>query len=206
MITATLDISRLEAGRLPVALAPLDLTALLADVKTGIPAYWHKPAVRVAWTAGELPTIVTDAAKVKTLVRNLVHNALKFTDRGHVEVRIGTRPAALGDEDPKRALLELAVTDTGIGIAPQRQAVMFGMFRQGDASDSRRHGGVGLGLYIVQRLVQALEGTVRVESAEGVGSTFTITVPVRIVEAPVVESWAGKDIAMALTPTRQLGR
>ena len=210
MITATLDISRLDAGRVPVALAPVDLTALLGDLKAGIPEYWQKPAVHLVWTAGELPTIEADAAKVKTLVRNLVHNALKFTDRGHVEVRIGTTAVALGDEDASRAHLEVAVTDTGIGIAPERQAVMFEMFRQGDGSDSRRHGGVGLGLYIVRRLVQALDGTVRVESSEGVGSTFTITVPVRIIAAPAraTEPRAVElgDATRARTATRQLGR
>lgn len=207
MITATLDISRLEAGRLPVVLAPIDLTALLAQVKTEIPEYWHKPAVHLTWTTGELHPIETDAAKVKTLVRNLVHNALKFTDRGHVEVRIGLQPSAFADEDPRRARLEVAVSDTGIGIAPERQAVMFEMFRQGDASGSRRHGGVGLGLYIVQRLVQALEGTVRVESADGVGSTFTITLPVRIVAAPAqAAAWGGRaETALARTSRWQLG-
>ncbi len=215
MITATLDVSRLEAGRLPVALAPLDLTVLLADLQTGIPDYWHKPAVQCTWTIGELPTIATDAAKVKTLVRNLLQNALKFTDRGYVEVRIGVTAAASRDEDPGSARLEIAVTDTGIGITPERQAVMFEMFRQGDGSNSRRHGGVGLGLYIVQRLVYALDGTVRVESAEGVGSTFTISVPVRIVGAPArdadaetdaVESRRSAGTALAWPKTRQLGR
>ncbi len=183
MITATLDVSRLEAGRLPVALAPLELSAFVADLKARIPEYWQKPAVRLGWTAGDLPTIHADASKVKTLVRNLVQNALKFTDRGHVEVRIGTTTAGCADGNLISGQLEIAVTDTGIGIAPARQAVMFEMFRQGDASDARRHGGVGLGLYIVHRLVQALNGTVSVDSREGIGSTFTVTLPVGIVGA-----------------------
>jgi two-component system capsular synthesis sensor histidine kinase RcsC len=183
MIVATLDVGRLESGRLPVALAPVELAALVEEMQAVVPEYWRKASVTLEWKAGEGPTVETDGEKVKTIVYNLVHNALKFTDRGRVEVRIGIAAAEHADVEPRCARLEVVVTDSGVGIAPERQAVMFEMFRQGDASDTRRHGGVGLGLYVVQRLVHALDGAVRVDSAEGVGSTFTITLPVRIAGA-----------------------
>ena len=185
MITATLDISRLDSGRLPVVLAVVDLATLVDGMRTGVPQYWRKPAVTLDWVCSDLVTIETDAAKVQTIVRNLVHNALKFTDRGRVVVWIGVTIDAQLYEDPTRAMLEVTVSDTGIGIAPERQAVMFEMFRQGDGSDSRRHGGVGLGLYIVRRLVQALDGTIRLENVADGGCEFRIAIPVRVVGVAV---------------------
>jgi signal transduction histidine kinase len=181
MITATLDVSRLDAGRLPVSIAPVELSALVADVRSSLPEYWRKPAVVFEWTTGELPTVETDAAKVKTIIRNLVHNALKFTDAGRVAVRIGVAQVDAAADGPRRAALTLVVRDTGIGIAPDRRAVIFEMFRQGDGSDVRRHGGVGLGLYIVRRLVQVLDGMIHLDSVEGAGSEFTVTLPVCLV-------------------------
>jgi signal transduction histidine kinase len=181
MIQATLDISRLEAGRLPVVPSATDLTAFLAEVRTGIPEYWNKPDVSVEWSApAHLPIVEVDSAKVATIIRNLVHNALKFTDQGRVTVQAHLE-VGHGDFDENAASdhVIITVSDTGIGILPEQLDLVFQMFRQGDGSDSRRHGGSGLGLYIVQRLVQALGGTVRVESQPGKGSTFTVQLPVR---------------------------
>jgi len=113
-----------------------------------------------------------------TIVRNLVHNALKFTEHGSVEVHIRLESAA-PDAAAAPSRLVFVVADTGIGIPQDQLGVVFEMFRQIDGSDTRRHGGVGLGLYIVMRLTQALGGTVQVESVPGAGSTFTVSVPVR---------------------------
>jgi signal transduction histidine kinase len=181
MIQATLDVSRLEAGRLPVHTAPVELDALVADLRAGIPEYWTKPEVALEWSVpAHLPTVELDAPKLVTVLRNLVHNALKFTERGvvtvHARVAIA-RPddgAAAGDQ------LVVTVADSGIGIPREQVGVIFEMFRQVDGSDSRCHGGVGLGLYIVMRLTQALGGTVKVDSTPGKGSTFTVAVPVRV--------------------------
>jgi len=184
MIEATLDVSRLEAGRLPVQVAAVDLEELVADLRAGIPPHWIRAGVALVWQVrGPLDVAETDAGKLKMIVRNLVHNALKFTEAGRVSVRIELEHEAHGTGDGHAATLSIAVRDTGVGIGAEQMPVVFEMFRQGDGSDSRRHGGVGLGLYIVRRLVHALGGTVQVESAAGKGSCFTVTVPVRLASA-----------------------
>jgi signal transduction histidine kinase len=180
MIQATLDVSRFEAGRLPLRNATTDLGAFMAEVRAGIPEYWHKPEVALLWSVPtDLPVVELDAPKLETVVRNLVQNALKFTEHGRVLIRVRMQVAHPESGSATTDQLVVTVTDTGVGIPPEQLGVVFEMFRQVDGSDSRRHGGVGLGLYIVMRLTQALGGGVGVESTPDHGSTFTITVPVQ---------------------------
>lgn len=169
LITATLDLGRLEAGRETVALAPVSLDELFVEIGRQVEAI-TPGGVALEWVneLGAVP-ILTDRAKLKTILRNLVGNALKFTSAG--SVRVLARPVAGG--------VEIAVEDTGIGIAPQHLSLVFEMFRQVDSSSTRRHGGVGLGLHIVRRLVDLLGGTIAVQSAVGVGSTFVVRLPAR---------------------------
>ncbi len=172
LIQATLDVSRMESGALPVTLAAVDVGALLAEVEREIPAAWVKPGVSVSFLAsGDIPTFQTDHPKLKMVVRNLVHNALKFTDTGSVSVHAAA--------DATRESLAITVVDTGIGISQEGQRIIFDMFRQVDGSDRRRHDGVGLGLYIVRRLTALLGGTITVESEVGHGSRFTVSFPLQ---------------------------
>jgi PAS domain S-box-containing protein len=169
LIDATLDFSRFEGDRVP-----LDLTEVaLAPVLHGVAAEARellvdKPAVRLeVQLQGELPTVRTDVTKLKTIVKNLLTNAAKFTDRGRIVLSAGAHAHGI----------EVAVADTGIGIAADALPIIFAPFRQVDSSMTRRHGGVGLGLHVVERLAELLHATIAVTSTPGAGSTFRVLVP-----------------------------
>jgi signal transduction histidine kinase len=144
---------------------PID--ALFDDVRRDVEALVPRDVdFRCANDAGREP-LVTDRAKLRTILKNLVGNGLKFTDRGVVELR--------AERDGERVIF--SVRDTGVGIEADQLPVIFEMFRQADGSSTRRYGGVGLGLHIVRRLVDQLGGSIDVRSAPGAGSTFTVVIP-----------------------------
>jgi PAS domain S-box-containing protein len=167
LIESTLDMSRLEAGRMEVVSRPIRLTDLLREIAAEVRAGWHKSEVRFeVRVPPQLPVLWTDARKLKIVVKNLLGNAVKFTDRGEVSLE------AKAESDH----LEIAVADTGIGIESEALQQIFAAFYQTDAAQGR-NGGVGLGLYIVKSLVGLLGGEITVESRTGLGSRFEITLP-----------------------------
>jgi PAS domain S-box-containing protein len=168
LINTTLDLSRLEARRMPLQVHDIDLAAVVRELDAEIASMRTKPGVRFAWSlASALPPLRTDPVKLKVVLKNLIHNAIKFTDAGEVTVSVWSVPGRV----------EFEVTDTGIGIAPDLLAAIFEPFRQADGSSTRSYGGVGLGLYIVRRLLDLLGGGVTVESEVGRGSRFRFWVP-----------------------------
>jgi signal transduction histidine kinase len=168
LIDAVLNLNRLETSRVPLQLQETDLTAVVNQIGDELGAYNRRPEVRFEWsTDAALPKLRTDPMKLKVVLKNLVGNALKFTDRGFVRLCAAKRDGGV----------EFVVSDSGIGIAEEHQRLIFESFRQIQPANTRRHGGVGLGLYIVRRLVDALEGKIRVESELTRGSTFRVWLP-----------------------------
>jgi signal transduction histidine kinase len=168
LIDSTLDIGRLEAGRDEPRFEAVSLRRLWERLRGECAELPRLDAVTLDWSV-EVPdaSLVTDPHKLGIVMRNLVSNALKFTEQGSVQA--GARL------DGDRVVLRVA--DTGIGIGEADRAVIFEMFRQADSSDSRRFGGSGLGLYIARRFVEQLGGTITLESAPQHGSVFTVTLP-----------------------------
>jgi signal transduction histidine kinase len=164
LIENTLAIGRLEAGRDELRVAPVPLASLWQELGERCHRMPRRPDVVLAWGDPPAATVRTDPHKLQVVVANLVSNALKFTERGEVAVVL--------EIDGTDVVVRVA--DTGIGIRPEDQTHVFDMFRQVDSSDRRRYGGTGLGLYIVRRFVDQLGGQVRLESALGHGSTFTV--------------------------------
>jgi len=168
MITALLDLNRLEAGRLPIARHPVELRTLFRELVERLPEDWRHPDVAITVdVAPNVPILHTDGGKVTTIVRNLLHNALKFTERGWVSITGGMS---------HRGDVVVSIRDTGIGIPHDALGYIFDMFRQVPGAGG---GGVGLGLHLVSRLVTALGATIDVESRVGSGTTFTVTLPGR---------------------------
>jgi signal transduction histidine kinase len=165
MIQATLDLSRLEANRVAVTAAAVEPAVLLADLQHDLAGLRTEAPLAIKWrVAGDLPVLCTDAVKLKMILKNLIGNAFKFTDRG--SITIGARRCADG--------VEFTVADTGIGIAPADHGVIFEAFRQVPHERRALRSGAGLGLYIARRLAHMLGGSIEVESALGRGSTFRV--------------------------------
>ena len=167
LVQATLDLNRLESGQ---DLAHSEAVGMkeLWDELAGQYAALDRPAtVGLRWEVAGMPVAFTDRRKLKIIVKNLVGNALKFTGEG--EVCATVRATA------ERCIV--VVRDTGMGIPAEQLPVVFDMFHQVDSSDRRAHGGVGLGLYIVRKLADQLHATIDVRSTVGVGTTFTLSLP-----------------------------
>jgi signal transduction histidine kinase len=168
LIESTLDLGRIEAGRDAVSFEPTSLRALLLAVGGSCARFPRRSGVVLSWPQDPPDCrLHTDPRKLTVVLRNLVGNALKFTECGFVALE-----AELTDDG-----VVLRVRDTGIGIRSEDHERVFDMFRQADGSETRRFGGTGLGLYIVRRFVRQLRGTVTLESEPGRGSVFTVRLP-----------------------------
>jgi len=173
LINDILDLSKVEAGRMDVRADQFTLSALLEDIQaTFRPLTAEKGLDFEVSVAPSAPSeLVTDRQRLRQVLGNLLSNAVKFTDRGRVTLRVSADRAGDG------SFTAFSVTDTGIGIAPENLAVIFGAFQQGDGTLSRRYGGTGLGLSIASEVSALLGGSISATSDLGHGSTFTLSVP-----------------------------
>ncbi len=169
LIEDVLDFSKIEAGRLELEAAPFALRPLVEDVAELLAPRAQAKGLEIAAFVADAAArrYVGDRIRLRQVLLNLVGNAIKFTAAGGVSIAVETADGAL----------TFCVTDTGIGIAPQLQARIFDEFEQAQAGTGRQFGGTGLGLAITKRLVAAMGGEIRVESAAGSGSRFQCTIP-----------------------------
>ncbi|MBB6251029.1 response regulator [Nitrospirillum iridis] len=183
-----LDLSKIEAGRLTLEILPLDFRALVDDCLALVrPSAAGKGLSLTSTVSGALPgRILGDPTRLRQVVLNLLTNAVKFTAAGGVSLAAEIDPAPEGPNGgPSR--LRVVITDTGIGIPPERVSGLFEEFSQVDESTARRFGGTGLGLAICRRLVEHMEGRIGVDSTPGQGSRFWFDLPLAVpVAAPVV--------------------
>jgi PAS domain S-box-containing protein len=170
IINEILDITRIEAGKMPMQISEFNLNELVPEVTAELdPVISRSKLTVTSRLSPEPPLMVSDRQKVKQVIVNLLSNALKFTHYGGIEIGV--------DFDAEARLASIAVVDTGIGIAPEHHDKIFEDFRQVDDSPSRQYGGTGLGLAICRRLASALGGRIMLQSTVGEGSTFTLTIP-----------------------------
>src|SRR6476646_5351679 len=172
IINEILDISRIEAGRMPLQMSTFKIPDLVNEVKSELePIIIRSKLTVTLQLPKDLLPISSDRQKVKQILLNLLSNALKFTHHGGVTIA--------ARQHTKERTMTLSVTDTGIGIAPADQERVFEDFRQLDNSPTRAYGGTGLGLSICRRLAQMLDGQITVQSQVGKGSTFMLTLPTK---------------------------
>jgi signal transduction histidine kinase len=168
LINDILDLSKIEAGKMPLNLEIVHIPAVIEELSQTIrPMVDNKGLDYEASVEGTLPPLRTDRTKIKQVLLNLVSNAIKFTHQGKVSVTAEPRPTGI----------RIIVQDTGIGIRPEHVGAIFDDFRQLDQSHTREFGGTGLGLSITRKLLTLLGGTIAVESTYGAGSRFTVDLP-----------------------------
>ncbi len=173
LIDEILDLSKIEAGKMDLDYANLSIK----EITEGLRALFAPVAkdkglsFRIEVAPDLTPIMETDKMRLEQILKNLISNALKFTSQGAVSLTVA--------QSPQPNMIEFVVSDTGIGIAPDKQKLIFEAFQQADGSTKRKYGGTGLGLSISRELVKLLGGEISVSSDAGKGSTFKLTIPVR---------------------------
>ncbi len=181
LLNDILDLSKIEAGHMQIRPEPFLLRAPIEQAVRTLSSRAAEKGISIQTTfADGLPErIFCDEQRLRQIVLNLLGNAVKFTEKGGIQIHVSGRPMPAGDFE-----LHISVADSGIGIADDQQRVIFEAFRQADGSVTRRYGGTGLGLAISSRLAQLMGGGIGVRSEPGKGSTFSVTVRAPFVDAP----------------------
>ena len=175
LINDVLDISKIEAGKMDLFLETFDLAKIVREVGATISPLIEKRSNALAIDCpDDIGSMHADATKLRQMLLNLLSNASKFTDHGTITLRL-TRLAGIGGD-----LIELAISDTGIGMTPEQLSRLFQAFSQADASTASKYGGTGLGLAISKQFAQMMQGDITVTSIAGQGSTFIIRLPANV--------------------------
>jgi CheY-like chemotaxis protein/signal transduction histidine kinase/DNA-binding LacI/PurR family transcriptional regulator len=206
LINEILDLAKVEAGKMEFHFAPMPWEYLIERMKAQfVPLAQRKGLQFITQVAADLPPgIVTDEQRLAQIVKNLLSNAFKFTEKGSVTCSV-FRPGADVDLSASKltpqTAVAISVSDTGIGMTPQQQQVVFEAFQQADGSTSRQYGGTGLGLTITREMTHRLGGQVALSSEPGKGSTFTIYLPLETSQKSQVEKPA---LSLPKGPTLQV--
>jgi signal transduction histidine kinase len=178
LVNNLLDQAQIEAGQINIRINPFEVRKLVDDVVSTMRVLTEQKGIDLVYTiADDVPAeMESDQQRLHQVVMNLVGNAVKFTDKGQVAIRVFRQDELHWGMD---------ISDTGIGIPDDAQAFVFETFRQVNDPSTRKHQGSGLGLSIVKQLVELLHGTITLESKMGEGTTFHVVLPV---SAPVLET------------------
>jgi len=180
IISDILDLSKIEAGRMELHIETFSVQAMLTDVvATAQRLIEQNQNTFDVHVAGELGEMTGDLTKVRQILFNLLSNAAKFTERGRIALEARRIPSASGE--PAQDWFEFAVADSGIGMSAEQTSQLFQTFYQADSSTTRKYGGTGLGLAISRRFCQMMTGEISVVSEPGVGSTFRVRLPARVI-------------------------
>jgi PAS domain S-box-containing protein len=200
-----LDFSRIEARKLHLDSVVFNLRDAVSDTVRALAFRAQQKNLELAChICREVPEfVIGDPGRLRQVLVNLVGNAVKFTEQGEVVVRVESGECAAKKEEnggpsaaPPAGTLRFSVTDTGIGISPDKLASIFQPFEQADRSTTRRYGGTGLGLAIAGQLVELMGGRLQVRSTAGAGSTFSFTVRLELPEHPPVEAEAARRVSL----------
>jgi len=194
LINDILDLSKIEAGRLELQVEPVNIAGVLAEIRQifSVRVMEKELAFQIEIEETIPPSLWLDETRIRQVLLNLVGNAVKFTDKGHVKLTAHHTPST---RDVSKIDLVLAVADTGIGIPPNQIETIFESFRQQDGQSNRRYGGTGLGLAISRRLVEMMNGSIEVTSVWGEGSAFTVILKNISLAASIEDS---KEASIAL--------
>jgi signal transduction histidine kinase len=183
LIDDVLDLSKIEAGRIEVESIPVSIPELLSDLEAILGFRAQEKGIDfklLGLEEGMHPTFLSDPTRIRQVLINVISNAIKFTDKGHVQVRFSTHL-----DNQANSLLRFEISDSGCGLTKEQSERLFQPFSQADSSTTRRYGGTGLGLVIAQQLAKALGGDVTLEKSElNVGSTFAVEISAKAVNAP----------------------
>ena len=175
IIDNVLDISKIEAGKFALEENPVAIDAVLDNVAAMLAERARSKGIRLLIEAGAVPPLLGDATRLRQALLNYAANAIKFTERGTVTLRV-----RLLEQSDDLALIRFEVQDSGVGIAPEALPKLFGAFEQADNSTTRKYGGTGLGLAITRRLAELMGGKAGCESIPGTGSTFWFTARLKV--------------------------